>query len=164
MGLPTDVFAGLKACMLTMTPATDSNAPARYAAVPGLAQLVTQPGDRLFTIQLGRDRAIEMLDVTGEQGEGDYQMRFSLLTRHRNEGRSQIDFEAILAEEHFRIINRVFEFFQGNGAGVTGYTDGVPGVTNCICEGVDIEQDEKGRLYFSDFNLVATFDSPIPTP
>ena len=120
MSAITDIFTGFSTAITALTPATDSGAPAAWAAVPAMALLLEHPADRTFTVMLARGGSMRQVGSTGIGGQSDFEIKITVAFQLFNEGRGTAAWHVIMAEEMRKVLDRVLAYFRdGNVAGVT---------------------------------------------
>lgn len=152
--IPRDIIAGFGRALEAETqPPEDAGHPPTYKRVGSFVDI--EDGEDLsFVVKLASDNAIELLQSTGIEGQGDFRMNVEVVLKTLNEGRDDSDFEGLLAEHQRRVQDRVAGYFNANN---------VDGVDGCIDRGVSVDRDWEARCAYSTFRWEVVYHDAMAT-
>lgn len=148
-----DILDAAVTCVEALTVTTDAGAPSAFHEVD-FGDLDDSAEDRGFAVYLAPGEQHQLRNVTtATGGTGDYMVRFVVEAKFINEGRSVRAFDALVAQDQRRIMDRLRVYIPEN----------VSGAHVCIHEETSIARDaaEPSILYSSQTFRVEYVDDVV---
>lgn len=161
--IPQTILANAEQAVEALTPTSDTGAPSAFKALDSDDELEESGQDRNFVVLLDESDPDGMRDVTSATaaGTGDFRLRFVVVVKYDNEGRSRRASDAIIAQDRRRIIDYVPRYVRA-GTG-TAYASGTS-VGECVHEGGSLDRHpDNPRIVYSRLRFIAEYNDDIVT-